>query len=205
MRCRSWWNYISRIRLSWTFTTTVRWRVCSQWVISSPYTSFLMLSQSYSIPMKLKYDCPSPSKLGSDEPLWKTASTNFLKIVRELGQSIKSFGDGMYLSPFKSGLGWSTRSSRYPPRTYRRDLASGFGCFSWCPSCWLVGWYAWIVPLYCILIYDQFCRNPISTGEARLGREIWSSITCDFGDRCHPVCWGSPCAQPCDCKYSKDG
>ncbi|KAF8340513.1 uncharacterized protein EI90DRAFT_3279123 [Cantharellus anzutake] len=48
---------------------------------------------SYSIPMKLKYDCPAPSKFGSDEPLWKTATTNFLKIVRELGQSIKSFSD----------------------------------------------------------------------------------------------------------------
>ena len=33
--------------------------------------------------MKLKYDCPAPSKYGSDDPLWKTATVDFLTIVRD--------------------------------------------------------------------------------------------------------------------------
>lgn len=31
--------------------------------------------------MKLKYECPAPSKFGSDQPLWKTATMGFLRIV----------------------------------------------------------------------------------------------------------------------------
>ncbi|KZS95343.1 hypothetical protein SISNIDRAFT_452743 [Sistotremastrum niveocremeum HHB9708] len=38
---------------------------------------------AYSIPIKLKYDCPAPSVHGHDEPLWKTATVNFLKIVKD--------------------------------------------------------------------------------------------------------------------------
>ncbi|KAF8057511.1 hypothetical protein FPV67DRAFT_1527758 [Lyophyllum atratum] len=38
---------------------------------------------AYSIPVKLKYDCPAPSKFGKDPPLWKTATTSFLRIVKE--------------------------------------------------------------------------------------------------------------------------
>ncbi|KAK7039339.1 protein MON2 [Favolaschia claudopus] len=38
---------------------------------------------AYSIPVKLKYECPPASKFGHDLPLWKTATSNFLKIVKE--------------------------------------------------------------------------------------------------------------------------
>ncbi|KAJ8092074.1 Endocytosis and vacuole integrity protein [Marasmius tenuissimus] len=43
---------------------------------------------AYSIPVKLKYDCPAPSKHGKDEPLWKTATTCFLRIVKEVASRI---------------------------------------------------------------------------------------------------------------------
>ncbi|PIL34637.1 hypothetical protein GSI_03416 [Ganoderma sinense ZZ0214-1] len=43
------------------------------------------LFAAYSIPIKLKYECPAPSKFGKDQPLWKTATTSFLKIVKECG------------------------------------------------------------------------------------------------------------------------
>lgn len=35
--------------------------------------------------MKLKYDCPAPSKAAKkeDPPLWKTATSNFLSVVKE--------------------------------------------------------------------------------------------------------------------------
>lgn len=42
--------------------------------------------------MKLKHDCPAPSKYSSDELLWKTASVNFLKAVRDCVPSLKKFG-----------------------------------------------------------------------------------------------------------------
>ncbi|KII84914.1 hypothetical protein PLICRDRAFT_179240 [Plicaturopsis crispa FD-325 SS-3] len=45
---------------------------------------------AYSIPIKLKYDCPAPSKFGKDLPLWKTATTNFLKIVKEAASQLKT-------------------------------------------------------------------------------------------------------------------
>ncbi|KAF8666808.1 C-terminal region of Mon2 protein [Rhizoctonia solani] len=41
-----------------------------------------MLS-AYSIPIKLKYDCPAPSKFGKDLPLWKTATTCVLHIIKD--------------------------------------------------------------------------------------------------------------------------
>ncbi|KAF9074107.1 hypothetical protein BDP27DRAFT_1399717 [Rhodocollybia butyracea] len=43
---------------------------------------------AYSIPVKLKYDCPSPSKFGKDLPLWKTATSCFLRIVKECSPQI---------------------------------------------------------------------------------------------------------------------
>ncbi|GLB42717.1 putative C-terminal region of Mon2 protein [Lyophyllum shimeji] len=43
---------------------------------------------AYSIPVKLKYDCPAPSKFGKDLPLWKTATTSFLRIVKECAARI---------------------------------------------------------------------------------------------------------------------
>ncbi|EJD40839.1 hypothetical protein AURDEDRAFT_115706 [Auricularia subglabra TFB-10046 SS5] len=47
---------------------------------------------AYSIPLKLKYDCPAPSKFGNDPPLWKTATTNFLQIVKTCSPRIKTLG-----------------------------------------------------------------------------------------------------------------
>ena len=54
------------------------------------------IHQAYSIPIKLKYDCPPPAKFGKDQPIWKTATTSFLRIVKECVQQIKSFGEGRY-------------------------------------------------------------------------------------------------------------
>ncbi|KAK1219528.1 Endocytosis and vacuole integrity protein [Marasmius sp. AFHP31] len=48
---------------------------------------------AYSIPIKLKYDCPAPSKHGKDEPLWKTATTCFLRIVKEIASRITGKGE----------------------------------------------------------------------------------------------------------------
>ncbi|PPQ88756.1 hypothetical protein CVT25_008626 [Psilocybe cyanescens] len=47
---------------------------------------------AYSIPVKLKYDCPVPSKYGKDLPLWKTATTCFLRIVKECTLQIDAMG-----------------------------------------------------------------------------------------------------------------
>ncbi|KAF7340848.1 Protein MON2 [Mycena sanguinolenta] len=47
---------------------------------------------AYSIPVKLKYDCPPASKFGNDLPLWKTATSNFLKIVKECVLPMQTLG-----------------------------------------------------------------------------------------------------------------
>ncbi|KAJ7242359.1 hypothetical protein B0H12DRAFT_1132442 [Mycena haematopus] len=47
---------------------------------------------AYSIPVKLKYDCPPASKFGHDLPLWKTATSNFLKIVKECVLRMQTLG-----------------------------------------------------------------------------------------------------------------
>ncbi|EPQ52984.1 hypothetical protein GLOTRDRAFT_139951 [Gloeophyllum trabeum ATCC 11539] len=47
---------------------------------------------AYSIPIKMKYECPAPSKYGKDLPLWKTATTSFLRIVKDCGPQIESMG-----------------------------------------------------------------------------------------------------------------
>lgn len=52
---------------------------------------------AYSIPIKLKYDCPPASKFGKDLPLWKTATTSFLRVVKEIAPQIKNLGDGKRL------------------------------------------------------------------------------------------------------------
>ena len=56
-----------------------------------------LMHQAYSIPVKLKYDCPAPSKFGKDPPLWKTATSCFLSIVRESTHRLSSFGSGSLL------------------------------------------------------------------------------------------------------------
>lgn len=43
--------------------------------------------------MKLKHDCPSPSKYGDDELLWKTATINFLRAVRDCVLAMDKFSD----------------------------------------------------------------------------------------------------------------
>ena len=50
---------------------------------------------AYAIPIKLKYDCPPPSKFGKDLPLWKTATTCVLKVVKEIGPRVNALGSGM--------------------------------------------------------------------------------------------------------------
>ncbi|KAG9008257.1 hypothetical protein FRB94_013617 [Tulasnella sp. JGI-2019a] len=50
---------------------------------------------SYAIPLKLKYDSPAPSKFGSDQPLWKTATTSFLAISKTSAEMIDSIGDAI--------------------------------------------------------------------------------------------------------------
>ncbi|GAA6033445.1 hypothetical protein JCM8097_001397 [Rhodosporidiobolus ruineniae] len=48
--------------------------------------------EAYSLPMELKHDCPAPAKFGSAEPLWKTATVNFLKAVRDVVAGLQQFG-----------------------------------------------------------------------------------------------------------------
>lgn len=45
--------------------------------------------------MKLKYDCPAPSKSGKDMPLWKTATQSFLKVVAPTASSLTELSQGM--------------------------------------------------------------------------------------------------------------
>ena len=49
-----------------------------------------MRPQAYSIPIKLKYECPAPSKYGKDLPLWKTATTSFLRVVKECANQMQT-------------------------------------------------------------------------------------------------------------------
>jgi hypothetical protein len=56
---------------------------------------------AYAIPMKFKYDCPPPSKFGKDPPLWKMATSCFLKVIKEIGPRIGALGSSMIL--FSSG------------------------------------------------------------------------------------------------------
>ncbi|KIL71464.1 hypothetical protein M378DRAFT_65148 [Amanita muscaria Koide BX008] len=51
------------------------------------------LVAAYSIPIKMKYDCPPPSKHGNDLPLWKTATNCFLQIVKECAIQMKQFDE----------------------------------------------------------------------------------------------------------------
>ncbi|KAL5513923.1 hypothetical protein ACEPAG_2684 [Sanghuangporus baumii] len=47
---------------------------------------------AYAVPIKLKYECPAPSKFGNDLPLWKSATSAFLLIVRETSQRLRTAG-----------------------------------------------------------------------------------------------------------------
>ncbi|KIM30394.1 hypothetical protein M408DRAFT_21910 [Serendipita vermifera MAFF 305830] len=48
---------------------------------------------AYAIPIKVKYNCPAPSKFGSDVPLWKTATTNFLSVAKECAPRVADFSE----------------------------------------------------------------------------------------------------------------
>ena len=50
---------------------------------------------AYAVPIKLKYECPPPFKFGKDLPLWKTATTCFLKVVKEIGPQINVLASSM--------------------------------------------------------------------------------------------------------------
>jgi hypothetical protein len=39
---------------------------------------------AYAIPIKLKYDCPAPSKFGDDKPLWQTALVNCVLVIESV-------------------------------------------------------------------------------------------------------------------------
>ena len=43
------------------------------------------LLPAYSIPIKMKHDCPPSSKFGNDPPLWKAVTEYFLRIVKDFG------------------------------------------------------------------------------------------------------------------------
>lgn len=49
---------------------------------------------AYAIPIKMKYDCPPPSKLGKDSPLWKTATSSFLRVIKEAVVQVKHLTSG---------------------------------------------------------------------------------------------------------------
>ncbi|KAG8741300.1 hypothetical protein FRC12_015712 [Ceratobasidium sp. 428] len=48
---------------------------------------------AYSIPIKLKYDCPAPSKFGNDPPLWKTATTCVLQVIKDSTLELAKFDE----------------------------------------------------------------------------------------------------------------
>ncbi|KAH9169937.1 hypothetical protein EDB89DRAFT_1853941 [Lactarius sanguifluus] len=59
---------------------------------------------AYAVPIKLKYECPPPSKFGKDPPLWKTATSCFLKIVKQVGPRVGALGPK--LSPVRVESIW---------------------------------------------------------------------------------------------------
>ncbi|WOO78809.1 Protein MON2 [Vanrija pseudolonga] len=44
---------------------------------------------AYALPIKLKYDCPSANKWGSDPPLWRTAMTTFVRVLKVLTSNLE--------------------------------------------------------------------------------------------------------------------
>ncbi len=51
------------------------------------------LLSAYSIPIKMKHDCPPSSKFGDDPPLWKTATERFLRIVKDCAVQMKQLDE----------------------------------------------------------------------------------------------------------------
>ncbi|KPV73179.1 uncharacterized protein RHOBADRAFT_2872, partial [Rhodotorula graminis WP1] len=46
--------------------------------------------QAYAPPLRLKHSCPAPARFGSAEPLWRTATVNFLKAVRDVSSGLRT-------------------------------------------------------------------------------------------------------------------
>lgn len=59
--------------------------------------------KAFSLPIKLKYDCPPASKYGSDEPLWRTAMRTFVGVLRHVVQGL----DGALSQERYDGI-WTT-------------------------------------------------------------------------------------------------
>ena len=57
---------------------------------------------AYAVPIKVKYECPPPSKFGKDPPLWKTATTCFLKVIKEIGPKISTLCSSMIFQGMES-------------------------------------------------------------------------------------------------------
>ena len=45
---------------------------------------------AYAVQIKLKYECLPPSKFGKERPLWETAMTWFLKLVKKMGPKLST-------------------------------------------------------------------------------------------------------------------
>lgn len=69
-------------------------RTNPRYMLTERRSRFLL---AYSIPIKMKYDCLAPSRFGKDQPLWKTATTSSLRIVREIAPQIRSLESSTYL------------------------------------------------------------------------------------------------------------
>ncbi|GAA5943397.1 Mon2p [Sporobolomyces koalae] len=46
---------------------------------------------AFALPMRLKHECPAPAKFGSAQPLWKTATVDFLKAVRDVVGALQKY------------------------------------------------------------------------------------------------------------------
>jgi hypothetical protein len=68
--------------------------------------------------MSLKHDCPPPAKFGSAEPLWKTATVNFLKATKDVVAALKEFGSGASSSSLKPESDANDRSAELSEESY---------------------------------------------------------------------------------------
>ncbi|KAF9236571.1 hypothetical protein BU15DRAFT_63925 [Melanogaster broomeanus] len=65
-----------------------------KWSLSGfEFVTFPVYVQAYTIPIKLKYDFPVPSKFGNDLPPWKTATMCFLHIMTECVTAMSGLGE----------------------------------------------------------------------------------------------------------------
>ncbi|GAA5958007.1 hypothetical protein JCM3765_006230 [Sporobolomyces pararoseus] len=55
---------------------------------------------AYALPMRLKHECPAPAKFGSAEPLWKSATVDFLKGIRDVVAVLREIGKHLPLERF---------------------------------------------------------------------------------------------------------